>query len=135
MGMRPFIGLIEARLVIDLLLIFLGSLGLRHALDTSVLAVLKKGGEMSVRAYRVNKIDHECGDTFNLWHDDKLVEFLDRECGFYESLSDGTGLVEVPIEALEQALERVEMDEELKGAIRRDIEACRDQSYITYYCY
>ena len=90
---------------------------------------------MSVRAYRVNKIEHEESDTFNLWHDDKLVDFLDREYGFFEHLSDGTGLVEVPIEALKEALEKVEMDDELKEAIKQDIEARRDDGYVTYYCF
>jgi len=91
---------------------------------------------MSVRAYRVNKIDHEEVDTFNLWHDDKLMDFLDREYGFYEGLtSDGTGLVELPIEALQEALEKVEMDNELKEAIQKDIEACRKDGHVTYYCY
>ena len=56
---------------------------------------------MSVRAYRVNKIDYEQEDSFNLWHDDELVEFLDREYDFYEWMSnDGCGLVELPIEWL-----------------------------------
>ena len=91
---------------------------------------------MSVRAYRVIKVEHEPVDTFNLWHDDKLMDFLDREYGFYEGLtSDGKGLVELQIEALQEALEKVEMDNELKEAIRKDIEACRDDGYITYYCY
>lgn len=91
---------------------------------------------MSVRAYRVKKIEHEEGDTFNLWHDDKLVDFLDSECDFFAGLTnDGTGLVEVPIEALQEALQKVEMDKELKEAIQRDIEACRDDGYVTYYCF
>ena len=91
---------------------------------------------MSVRAYRVNKIEHEQDNTFNLWHDDKLMDFLDKEYGFYEGLSnDGTGLVELPIEALQEALEKVEMDKELKEAIQKDIETCQDNGYVSYYCY
>ena len=91
---------------------------------------------MSVRAYRVTKIAHESDNTFNLWHDDKLMDFLDREYGFFEGLTkDGTGLVELPIEALQEALEKVKMDNELKEAIQKDIEACRDDDHITYYCY
>ena len=91
---------------------------------------------MSVRAYRVKKIDHERDNTFNLWHDDKLMEFLDSEYGFYEGLtSNGTGLVELPIEALQEALGKVEMDKELKEAIQNDIEACRDDGFVTYYCF
>ena len=91
---------------------------------------------MSVRAYRVNKIEHEESDTFNLWHDDKLIDFLDSECNFFAGLTnEGTGLVEVPVEALRKAVEEVAIDEELKEAIQRDIESCRDDGYVTYYCY
>ncbi|TET41596.1 MAG: hypothetical protein E3J60_04135 [Dehalococcoidia bacterium] len=90
---------------------------------------------MSVRAYRVTKIEHEESDSFNLWHDDKLVDFLDREYDFFAGLTnEGTGLVEVPVEALQEALEKVDMDKELKEAIQKDIEACRDDGYVTYYC-
>ena len=42
--------------------------------------------------------------SFNLWHGDKLVEFLNREYGFYEGLNgDGDGIMELPIQALEKA--------------------------------
>ncbi|GAH58348.1 unnamed protein product [marine sediment metagenome] len=91
---------------------------------------------MSVRAFRVKKIEHEKSDTFNLWHDDKLVDFLDSECGFFVGLtSEGTGLVEVPVEALQKALEKLELDDELRKAVTEDIEACRDDGYVTYYCF
>ena len=91
---------------------------------------------MSVRAYRVNKIEHEESDSFNLWHDDKLVDFLDREYGFFVGLtSEGTGLVEVPVEALQKALEKLELEDEVRKALTEDIEACRDDSSVTYYCY
>ena len=91
--------------------------------------------KMSVRAYRVTKIEHEEADTFNLWHDDKLVDFLDSEYGFHEQLTEGGGLVDVTVEALQEALEKVEMEDELREVIQKDIEACREQGYVTYYCY
>ena len=91
---------------------------------------------MSVRAYRVKKIEHEESDSFNLWHDDKLVDFLDSECNFSAGLTiDGTGLVEVPVEALQKALEKLELEDEVRKALTEDIEACRDDSPVTYYCY
>jgi len=91
---------------------------------------------MSVRAYRVTKIEHEPLSTFNLWHDNKLVDFLDRKYGFSERLSNsGISLVELPIEALQEALENVEMDEELREAIRKDIAACQAEGYVTYSCF
>jgi hypothetical protein len=91
---------------------------------------------MSVRAYRVIKIEHAEPNTFNSWHDDKLVEFFDREYGFFESMTEGTGLTQLPIEALERALKEVPMDDELKAAFTEDIEACREEGdeYIQYYC-
>jgi hypothetical protein len=90
---------------------------------------------MSVRAYRVTKIEHEESDTFNLWHDDKLMDFLGKY-GIYGNLNeDGFGLVDLPIEALKEALEKVEMDDELREAIQKDIEACPEEGYVTYYCF
>lgn len=90
---------------------------------------------MSVRAYRVNKIDYEEYNSFNLWHDNELVDFLDREYGLYEGMSDGTGLVELPVEALEEAIKKLTLDDELVKALKRDIETCRESGYVTYYCY
>lgn len=92
---------------------------------------------MSVRAYRVIKIEHARPNTFNVWHDDKLVEFFAREYGFFETLPDSTGLTELPVEALERALAEVPMDEELKEALQKDIEACREEGedYVRYYCF
>ncbi|MCD6390913.1 MAG: hypothetical protein J7L92_02810 [Dehalococcoidia bacterium] len=83
---------------------------------------------MSVRAYRVIKIEHAQPNTFNLWHDDKLVEFLDKEYGFFEGLNESGGLTEVPIEALKRAL---------KEALTKDIEACckEGEEYVQYYCF
>ena len=46
---------------------------------------------MSVRAYRINKIDFDKSETFNLWHDEKLVKFFDEEYGFFETMNEGTG--------------------------------------------
>ena len=90
---------------------------------------------MSVRAYRVIKIEHAQPNTFNLWDDDKLVEFFDTEYGFFEELNEGGGLTLLPVEALERALVQVPMDEELKEALKKDIEACRDESHVRYYCF
>lgn len=82
---------------------------------------------MSVRAYRVIKIEHAQPNTFNLWHDDKLVEFFDREYGFFEGLNESHGLTGLPLEALERALKEVPMDDEVKEALTKDIEACRKE--------
>ena len=92
---------------------------------------------MSVRAYRVIKIEHAEPNTFNLWHDEKLVEFLDREYGFFEGLNESGGLTQVPVEALERALKEVSIDNDLKEDLTKDIEACRKEGeeYVQYYCF
>jgi len=92
---------------------------------------------MSVRAYRVIKIEHAQPNTFNLWHDDKLVEFLDKEYGFFEGLNESGGLTQVPVEALKRALKEVPIDADLKEALTKDIEACckEGEEYVQYYCF
>ena len=90
---------------------------------------------MSVRAYRVEEIRFVKDSSFNLWHDDKLIEFLDGECGLFETLPNGSGLTEVPIEVLEKAIKTLNLDGELVKALKQDIEACRDDGYVTYYCF
>ena len=94
---------------------------------------------MSVRAYRVIKIECAQPNSFNLWHDDKLVNFLDREYGFFEGMNEGGGLTEVPVEGLREALANpeLELDEYIIEALKRDIEAADQEGdeYIQYYCY
>ena len=95
----------------------------------------RKGVKMSIRAYRVIKIEYAKPDTFNFSGDGKLVNFFDREYDFFKTLDEGGGLVELPVEALQRALSGVPMHEELKEALQKDIEACRGNGYVLYYCY
>ena len=94
---------------------------------------------MSLRAYRVIKIECAQPNSFNLWHDDKLVDFLDQEYGFFEGMNAGGGLTEVPVEGLKEALAKpeLELDEYIVEALQRDIEAAEQEGdeYIQYYCY
>jgi hypothetical protein len=94
---------------------------------------------MSIRAYRVIKIEHAQPNSFNLCHDDKLVNFLERNYGFLEGMNEGGGLTEVPVEGLREALANpeLELDEDAIEALKRDIEAAdrEGEEYIQYYCY
>ncbi len=60
---------------------------------------------MSVRAYRVVQIKMAEAPSFNVWHDKKLVRFLNEEELFFSGLSNGTGLVDISVETLESAIE------------------------------
>jgi hypothetical protein len=94
---------------------------------------------MSVRAYRVIEIKTAKPDTFNLWHDEKLVNFFASEHGFFESMVDGSGLTQLSIEALKEALGKseLELDDDMKEALKRDIQAAEEagDEYVQYYCY
>ena len=91
---------------------------------------------MSVRAYRVKKIDYVTPNSFNLWHDDELVKFFDEEYGLYESLTEGNGLTYLPIEALERAIAELDLEDSTVEALKKDIEAGKaDDGWIQYYCF
>lgn len=110
---------------------------------------------MSVRAHRINKIDFEQAETFNLYHDEELNSFFEDEWSFYESLPEGVGITELPVKALEDAVlkikdgELIKEREDLKGAelenykkemieqLQTDIDWAKanDHEYINYYCF
>ena len=91
---------------------------------------------MSVRAYRVKKIDYVMPNSFNLWHDDELVKFFDEEYGLYESLTEGNGLTCLPVEALERAIAELDLEDSTVEALKKDIEAGKvDDGWIQYYCF
>jgi hypothetical protein len=94
---------------------------------------------MSIRAYRVIKIECAQPNSFNLWHDGNLVNFLDREYGFFEGMNEGGGLTEVPVEGLKEALAKPELElgEDVIEVLKRDIEAAEQEGeqYVQYYCY
>jgi len=90
---------------------------------------------MSVRAYRVKRIEHEQSDSFNLWHDEGLVKFLEEKGCLSQLNDDLGGLIEIPIDVLKEALQKVNMSEETRISISKDIEICQDAGYVTYYCF
>ena len=96
----------------------------------------KEVEKMSVRAYRVKKIDYVTPNSFNLWHDDELVKFFDEEYGLYESLTEGNGLTCLPVEALERAIAELDLEDFTIEALKKDIEAGKaDNGWIQYYCF
>ena len=91
---------------------------------------------MSVRAYRVIEIKHEDVPSFNLYSNSELVEFLDRHSGLYSQLNDGGGgVVTIDIEALEAALEALELEDDVVEALKQDIEAGKDIGCVEYDCF
>ena len=93
---------------------------------------------MSVRAYRVIEILTAKPESFNLYHDVDLATYLDSHYGFFEQVADwGTGLVEVSVESLIEAIGNVKLDAGVKERLLRDIQIAQEQGseYIQYLCY
>jgi len=56
---------------------------------------------MSVRVYRVNKIVLKDSPSFNAWHHEIVMRWLEENTNFYESLNyDGCGFTELSVEDL-----------------------------------
>ena len=95
---------------------------------------------MSVRAYRVVQIIME-ESSFNLWQNRDFVNFLDSEMIFSEYLNnEGTGIVDVPLELLEKALnisKELSLDDVVVERIKADVEYARSNKdeYVSYYCF
>jgi len=97
---------------------------------------------MSVIARRIIEIKIETEyNSFNLWHDSKLMDFLDTEADFFSQLAtDGTGISEVSIEVLEKAVSKaveLELDEDTVANLKKDIAWANehDETSIRYDCY
>ena len=97
---------------------------------------------MSVKANRVIEIKIETEySSFNLWHDRKLMDFLDNEVDFFRGLtSDGTGLAEVSVEVLEDAVSKaveLELDEDTIANLKKDVVWANEHNEVSvqYDCY
>ena len=97
---------------------------------------------MSVSANRIIEIKvEESYNSFNLWHDRKLMDFLDTEANFFSRLSDdGAGVSEVSVEVLEKAVSmalELELDADTVANLKKDIAWAKehDQEFVQYDCY
>lgn len=93
---------------------------------------------MSVRAYKVKKIDTELSDTFNLWHDDELMDIIGSHIN--EDLNaDGAGLIWINKNEAEQWIKEAKKQKVSKDtmaklkAILKDTD--NDSEGIHYYCF
>lgn len=95
---------------------------------------------MSESAYRVIEIKKADRPSFNLWYDEKLRDFINKEEGFYYQLNSyGTGITHIPVKTLKKALRKaaeLNLDEDTVNQLKKDIAAARatKDEVITYYC-
>jgi hypothetical protein len=98
---------------------------------------------MSVGARRINKIEYEQGETFNLWQDKKVTIWLQNNTEFYDVLnSDLCGVAELPVETVEELINFLlhDNDPEYKDTIEwleRDVKWAKDnkKDFLMYYCF
>jgi len=87
---------------------------------------------MGIRAHRVSRFEYDkC--SFSL-SNEELASFLN----LYEQLGeDGLGLVEVYVEDLKKAVEKLDLDPELKESLEDDIRFSKErgEDYIMYYLF
>lgn len=94
---------------------------------------------MSVRAYRVNSKDIEKDNSFNLWHDEKIMDFLE-DGGYLDNYNENGGSLCLSVEALEQIIEEIKDDKEYESrveSIKNDIKWAKEKkdTEIEYECY
>lgn len=109
---------------------------------------------MSVRAYRINKVELEVNPTLNCWHDSQLLDFLLDGDVWQTHNEDGTRQFEVDVRVLKQAIEAIEegsfdsdyeeyktpiieVRKDIIKALKRDIAWAKKhkQDYVMYDCY
>jgi len=94
---------------------------------------------MSIRAHRVEEIKTN-GDSFNLWHDEKITDWLERKTFFFNSLNgDCCGLTMVEVDDLKAMLSEIgkEINEDTRRAIEEDVRFAEERGdwLVQYYCY
>lgn len=96
---------------------------------------------MSVRAYRVNKIETKNEPSFNLWNNQKLTGFFEGEMECIFMLQDGGGgTIEIPVKVLKQVVKnakKLELEKENIATIKDDIRFAekKGDEYVLYSCW
>ncbi|MEB3215570.1 MAG: hypothetical protein VKN72_04805 [Nostocales cyanobacterium 94392] len=106
---------------------------------------------MSVRAYRVNRIDYEEDDSFNLWHDIEFMVFVNQQENIPDYISNEGGLISISIETLKEAVKKIQGGKIVSGELPdnkkykkyfidkllADISSAekRGDYYVQYYCF
>ena len=92
---------------------------------------------MSVRAYRVIKIESVNEPSFNLWHQEKVVDYLDRHSEFSMNLSESGGLTYAKVEDLKHIIDNpkdFDLEPEDLEPLKQDIEGKELYEYVQYLC-
>lgn len=89
---------------------------------------------MSVRAYKIIKMEYSQDPSFNMWHDTEINDWL-ADGGYLDSY-DGGGIIELPKVSIKELIEYLKDKDEYKEVIKQlkqDINT-KDE-YISYMCF
>jgi hypothetical protein len=95
---------------------------------------------MSVRAYKITRLEYDRRESFNLWHDDEIVEWLERNGNLSTLDDDSCGIIEISKEdflRMKADLGRSE-NENTQEALKRiegDFLIGYNSDYVMYYCF
>ncbi|MDD4986779.1 MAG: hypothetical protein PHQ43_13585 [Dehalococcoidales bacterium] len=96
---------------------------------------------MSIGCYRVIKREY-ADQSWNLWHDDKLREFLaeNTENGFYDRLNEHGGTLVIEVSVLKKAIKQatdLQLKPETVAALKADVAAAKKagEDTVTYDCF
>ena len=93
---------------------------------------------MSIRAYRINKIESKQESSFNIWHDEKLVDEL-QSAGYINNFSEGGGQIELPVDYIEELIsnKELELPDYVIKELKDDIKFAKKvgNEYVLYECY
>lgn len=101
---------------------------------------------MSVRAYKIITKELADNPSFNLWHDQELMDALEDtsrelDCSMTQNIGeDGGGTISIPVEAIKKVLETFEWEKEggedyRQVQLAEDIKGMADDEFVEYECF
>lgn len=93
---------------------------------------------MSVRAYKIKKIEWEEDPSFNVWLDDDIMDMISQE--IRNTLDEGGGgFMEISIEKIKEVIEDLKKNGEPERAepLQRDVKEAEKEGdvYVKYMCF
>lgn len=87
---------------------------------------------MSVRAYKIITKELSNAPSFNLWHDEDLLQIF-KDSGMYEE----ERFIEIPVPAIKKALEIYKWEDKdyRRAQLEEDILGLSDDDVVEYECY
>jgi len=94
---------------------------------------------MSVRAYKIISKEIESEPSFNLWHDDELLDFFEETGEIENKCEEGGGTILISVKAIKKALRTprlwVGKDDYRFIQLRKDVKGMKVDEWVEYECW